>query len=454
MHEQKIQEASKGPFSLGMLAKLSSAIMNKENDNPNKETPKSNDKQIKKETAQNEPKTVKQAPNKSTRKPDKSESSSAKNSGESSSSTDSNKSGESDAPGQIRMDVVKSANEQYKENKKWADDKLNDLLAIEKDKELKAYFSEKKGLFPNFNDLSERETMFYSMLITERMMLNIEDFDYTKNMIDAYRCPNNPVFKRSKKDFPKMGLESLPEMEKTLSKFGDFYMQLVDILPKSLDSPFDVEEGRAKGLSFEIDKKLRKKSGEAKILFRSLDQEFGEDYIEMSKWQCDMKDFMNFHELLPRFFRLYKVFSPDVGNLEKPFVKFSVQRFRDMNTNWKTNMRVVFRSMEFINLIILYTKMLFYQVNSTDDPTTLIPMVKLFMNFYNIINFTLSNVYLLKKKMFTSFKKLKKHIYSVEKYYNLGNVPDPEISQDYEGGAGRWAMSGWVLLSALLLSWL
>lgn len=438
-----------------MLAKLSSSLATKKDEgNTNTETPKETKHQTKKDAPKNDPKNVKQATNKSTKKLDKSEASSANNSGDSSSSSESNHSGNSNAPGQIRMDVVKSANEQYLEDKKWADKKMNDLLAIEKDKELKAYFGDKKGLFPNFNDMSERDTMFYSMLITERMMLNIEDFDYTKNMIDSYRCPNNPVFKRSKKDFPKMGLESLPEMEKTLSKFGDFYMQLVDILPKSLDSPFEVEEGRAKGLSFEIDKKLRKKSGEAKILFRSLDQEFGEDYNEMIKWQCDMKDFMNFHELLPRFFRLYKVFSPDVGNIEKPFVKFSVQRFRDMNTTWKNDMKVVFHSMEFINLVILYTKMLFYQVKTTEDPTTLIPMVKLFMNFYNIINFTLSNVYLLKKRMFTNFKKLKKHIYSVEKYYNLGNVPDPEISQDYEGGAGRWAVSGWVLLSALLLSWL
>lgn len=370
------------------------------------------------------------------------------------SSSSSNSSDDSNGEaGRIEINNVMGANQQFEEDKKWVENKTKEMSHIEKDKEIRGFFETPRSLFVNFTNIKTREKMFFSSILSERLLKNIDDEDFLKNLINTYRCPKKPKFNRPKKEFTRMGLSSLPRMEANLELFGNFYMQLIEILPNSLDTPFDIDDTRAKPMAFEIKKKLKKKFNEAKNIYRVLDNEFGTDFLELTKWQCDMKDYMNFHDLLPRFFRLYKEFIPDYGDQNKPFVKFTVDRFKEMLLNWKLDMKELFTHMEYINFILLFTRMIFFEMNLDDDPMSLIPMTKVFMNFYNIINFTISSIFLLKKKMFENYQKLLLHITSVEQFYNLGNVPDPDFEFNYRKKEVSRVGILFAMVSLFLFNW-
>ena len=303
-----------------------------------------------------------------------------------------------------------------------------EMTIIESDTFLSGFFRSNKGKFANYEKIEEAERLKYMVVAINLFRQNMWSIDFIKRKIYVVQCPEIPDYKASQEDMTDINMETITKLEEIMELFSIFYLEVVDLIPKKMHRAVELSASEKLLFGQEVYDKLKKKSQKANLLFEELNTNYGSVFLKMGNAQCDIKDYMNFFHLLPRFLYVYKnlreIFEtyPDIHD---PYIKYSVKTFKNLTYDWKIRMNSTFKSMQFINFFIIFTKMLFELVAVSKDPVELIKPLEVFMDLYNMSNFTFSEISKRRKEFLEDYEKLKKLFNLMENYRGLNSMPFP-----------------------------
>jgi len=311
------------------------------------------------------------------------------------------------------------------ENLQNARDKYYAMSILECDNLLVEFFKSNKGKYVNYSKIEEKERLKIMYVALGQFRQNISTIDYIKRKIYVVQCPQNPRFKRSAEDMSDLSMDTIKKLEEIMELFSNFYLEIVDQLPEKMHKSVNLVVSEKLILGEEVLKRLRKKSTEAKELFTKLDKEYGDIFVKLNHTQCDVKDYMNFFNLLPRFLYVYRNLQEEFKKLENPYIKYASNLIKNLSFDWRERMNSMFKSVQFINFFIIYTKMVFELVQVTNDPLEIIKPLEGFLNLYNMNNYTFAAISNLRKDFLSEYDDLKSVFVLLENNWGLNTMPFP-----------------------------
>ena len=324
--------------------------------------------------------------------------------------------------------------------------------SIDVDNFLVELFRTGKGLYINYSQLPEEErlrAMYFSIMNFNK---NIWNISYLKRKIYVVQCPSDPQFKRPRAQLSTLTISTLKRMEEILELFSTFYLETIDTLPEILYSQNKMGASQKVLAGEEVIKKMRRKLKDANSLFTVLDEKYGALFVEISKVQCDIKDFMNFYNLLPRFLYVHKNLKHVFVENTDPYIKYVVKQLKNLSYRWKHQVNSLLKSIQFINFFVVFTKMVFEMVQLNKDATEILNPVRVFLNLYNMNNYTFAHINNIRREFLEDFEELKDIFRLIENQYGLNSMPFP-VYEDYPelfNSEGVWL--GWVWLA--FFAWL
>ena len=366
---------------------------------------------------------------------------------------------EEDLGGGDTMLQVNKYSQHVQANMAKARETYTSMTIIESDNFLSGFFRSNKGRFVNYEKIEEEERLKYMVVALNLFRQNMWSIDYIKRKIYVVQCPEVPDYKRSIDEMTDISMETITKLEEIMELFSIFYLEVVDQIPKKMHRAVDLTGSEKLLLGQDVFDKLKKKSQKANLLFDELNSNYGNVFLKMGNTECDVKDYMSFFHLLPRFLYVYKnlreIFEtyPDIHD---PYIKYSVKMLKNMTYDWKLRMNSTFKSMQFINFFIIFTKMLFELVAVSKDPVEIIKPLEVFMDLYNMSNFTFAEISKRRKEFLEDYEKLKKMFILMENYRGLNSMPFPVFGKHVELfdsthifkiGMILWIMVGWLLIN-------
>jgi hypothetical protein len=306
-----------------------------------------------------------------------------------------------------------------------ARDKYYSMSILECDNLLVEFFKSNKGKYVNYSKIEEKERLKIMYVALGQFRQNISTIDYIKRKIYVVQCPQNPRFKRSNEDMSDLSMDTIQKLEEIMELFSNFYLEIIDQLPDKMHKSVNLMVSEKLILGEEVMKRLRKKSVEAKELFLKLDNDYGSIFVNMNHAQCDVKDYMNFFNLLPRFLYVYRNLQSEFTTLKNPYIKYATNLIKNLSFDWREKMNAMFKSVQFINFFIIYTKMVFELVQVSNDPLEIIKPLEGFLNLYNMNNYTFAAISNLRKDFLSEYDDLKSVFYMLENNWGLNSMPFP-----------------------------
>lgn len=310
-----------------------------------------------------------------------------------------------------------------------AHDAVKKMNKIDKEIFLTEYFQSEDSRYSNYNSMNLEKKMKLIWIAPELFKKNIEKIRYLKDKIYTYNCPVKPAFKRKPKDLGNISLNTIIELEEVMEIFSGLYSELLDLVPSELHMSMNMQLSEKKLLSEDVLKKFRKRSNLVRDVFSQIDMKYGHLSVDFSKMQCDLKDFMNFYMTLPRFISVYKKCEASFSDQSDAYMKFAVKRLRNLSYTWRKSMKSLFKNFHFINFFIVYTKMFFDLVLLVDDSLDILEPLDVFLNIYNLNNYTFSKISQKRKIMLEAFQELKEVFIMIENNKNLVSMPFPEFEK-------------------------
>lgn len=327
------------------------------------------------------------------------------------------------------------------------------MSIMECDTLLDEFFKSNKGKFVNYNKIEEQERLKIMWVALSQLRQNIWSIDYIKRKIYAVQCPENPRFKRSIEDMSDISMETIKKLEEIMELFSNFYLEIVEQLPDNMHKTVDLKVSEKLLLGEEVLKRLRKKSMDAKTLFTKLDKDYGNIFINMNRTQCDVKDYMSFYNLLPRFLYVYKSLEDKFKELSDPYIKYATNLIKTLSFQWRERMNAMFKSMQFINFFIIFSKMVFEMVQVSNDPLEILKPLEVFLNLYNMNNHTFAAISNLRKEFLDQYHEVKKVFHLLEKNFSLNSMPFPVFDQHPDLFETAPSFGLHALLALLLVFW-
>lgn len=303
------------------------------------------------------------------------------------------------------------------------------MSIMECDTLLEEFFKSNKGKFINYNKIEEQERLKIMWVALNQLRQNIWSIDYIKRKIYAVQCPENPQFKRSIEEMSDISMDTIKKLEEIMELFSNFYLEVVEQLPDNMHKTVDLKVSEKLLLGEEVLKRLRKKSMDAKNLFTKLDKDYGNIFIHMNHTQCDVKDYMSFFNLLPRFLYVYKSLEEKFKESSDPYIKYATNLIKTLSFQWRERMNSMLKSMQFINFFITFSKMVFEMIQVSNDPLEILKPLEVFLNLYNMNNFTFAAISNLRKDFLDQYHQLRKVFHLLEKNFSLNSMPFPVFTE-------------------------